>query len=103
MPLWQISPAPRDLESARLDYGRWSDVIVRADTAAEARILASRELGDRSRVTGNETAAGYAGLEDEKLYHVIRLGEEAEKAYESDKRRAGVLKADRAAGGDTGS
>lgn len=93
MPLWQISPAPRDLESARLDYGRWSEVIVRADTAAEARILASRELGDRSRVTGNETAAGYAGLEDEKLYHVVRLGDEAERAYKSDKRREGVLSA----------
>lgn len=94
MPLWRISPAPRDLESARLDYGRWSDVIVRAETAARARVLAAAELDDRSRVTGNETAAGYAGLEDEKLYHVVRLGSDVEKAYPSDRRREGVLRAD---------
>lgn len=99
MPLWRISPAPRDLESARLDYGQWSEVIVRAGTAAEARILASRELGDRSKVIGNETAAGYSGLEDEKLYHVVRLGKEAEKAYKSDKRCEGVLRADWSLGG----
>lgn len=94
MPLWRISQAPRDLESARLDYGRWSAVIVRADSAARARVLAAAELDDRSGVTGNETAAGYAGLEDEKLYHVVRLGRDIENAYASDTRREGVLRAD---------
>jgi hypothetical protein len=94
MPLWRIFPVPRDLESAQLGYGRWSEVIVRAETAAQARLLAAAELDDRSRVTGNESAAGYAGLEDEKLYHAARLGDDIEKAYASDRRREGVLRAD---------
>ena len=94
MPLWRISPAPRELEAARLDYGQWSEVIVRAPNAAYARVIASAELGDRSKRIGNETAAGYAGLEDEKLYHVVRLSDGAANRYRTDKRREGVLKAD---------
>lgn len=93
MPIWRIYPAPRDLKAARLDYGHWSEVIVRAESPAEARAVAAAELGDRSRPVANESAAGYAGLEDEKLFHVVRVTG-GTRRYEADNRRTGVLKAD---------
>ena len=73
MPVWKIFPVAREASARWLDYGHWSEVLVRAATAARARVVASAELKDRSEPVGNESAAGHAGLEDEKLYHVIRV------------------------------
>jgi len=93
MPIWQIKPAPRDLDAALLGYGHWSEVIVRADSAAEARVVAAAELGDRSQPIANESAAGGSGLEDEKLYHVVRMTQGVDR-FRTDPRRKGVLQAD---------
>lgn len=93
MPIWRITPAPRDLDAALLDYGYWSEVLVRAGSPARARVVAAAELGDRSRPIANESAAGYAALEDEKLYRVVRADEAAAR-FRDDRRREGVLKAD---------
>lgn len=93
MPIWRIFPAPRSREAALLDYGHWAEILVRAGTAAEARVVAAAELGDRSRPIANESAAGYSGIEDEKLYHVIRIAEPMAD-FAGDTRRTGVLKAD---------
>jgi hypothetical protein len=73
MPVWRIFPVARESSARWLDYAHWSEVIVRAPTAARARVVASAELKDRSEPIGNESAAGYAALEDEKLYHVVRV------------------------------
>lgn len=73
MPVWRIVPAPRDTGSGWLGYERWMEVVVRADSAARARVVAADQLGDRSDPVGNESAAGYAALEDEKRYHVLRM------------------------------
>ena len=73
MPVWRIFPVARESSARWLDYARWSEVLVRASTAARARVIASAELDDRSEPIGNESAAGHAGLEDEKLYHVVRV------------------------------
>lgn len=79
MPVWRIFPVTRPTSARWLDYERWSEVLVRAPTAARARVIASAELKDRSEPIGNESAAGYAALEDEKLYHVVRV-EDADDA-----------------------
>lgn len=73
MPVWRIFPVTRFTSARWLDYDHWSEVLVRAPTAARARVIASAELNDRSEPIGNESAAGHAGLEDEKLYHVVRV------------------------------
>ena len=78
MPVWRIVPVARDSTARWLDYGHWSEVLVCAPTAAQARVVAAAELKDRSEPIGNESAAGHAGLEDEKLYHVVRV----EDAYD---------------------
>ena len=93
MPIWRITPAPRNLESARLDYGRWSEVIVRASSAARARIVAAIELADLTQPVANESAASGGGLQDEKLYHVARVSGAAGR-FREDSRSEGVLKAD---------
>ena len=93
MPIWRIVPVVSENDAAWLDYGRWTEVVVRATTAARARVVAAAELHDRSRRTGDETSAGYAGLEDPKLYHVVRLTS-GTRRYASDPRREGVLKAE---------
>jgi hypothetical protein len=83
----------RDNADAWLDYGRWTEVIVRAATAARARVVAAAELRDKSTSIGNESAAGYAALEDPKLYHVVRV-DGGTRRYAEDRRREGVLKAE---------
>jgi len=93
MPIWRITPAPRNLESARQDYGRWSEVIVRASSAARARIVAATELADLTHPVANESAASGGGLQDEKLYHVARIADGAGR-FRDDCRSEGVLKAD---------
>jgi hypothetical protein len=83
----------RDNADAWLDYGRWTEVTVRAATAARARVVAAAELRDKSTSIGNESAAGYAALEDPKLYHVVRV-DGGTRRYAEDRRREGVLKAE---------
>ena len=93
MPVWKIIPVAREDEEAWLDYGHWTEVLVRAPTAARARVVAAAELHDRSRPIGNESAAGQAGLEDPKLYHVVRV-QAGTRPFASDRRREAVLKAE---------
>jgi hypothetical protein len=93
LPIWRIFPVARDNEDAWLDYGRWTEVLVRAATAARARVVAAAELQDRSGPIGNESAAGYAALEDPKLYHVVRVDGGTRWCAE-DRRRERVLKAE---------
>lgn len=73
LPLWRLTPA------AELDDPRWLDhrpipeVLVRARTAAEARVLASETSQSNSAgAVGNESANNHSRLLDEKLYRVDR-------------------------------
>ncbi|MBU0723359.1 MAG: hypothetical protein KJ904_10230 [Alphaproteobacteria bacterium] len=73
MPLWKIVPTANAGDTRWLDYRRWQEVIVRADTSAQAVLLASTELGRPNGHVGNESPTNMNGLEDEKLYAVQRL------------------------------
>lgn len=73
MPLWKIVPNATADDPRWLDFPRWQEVIVRADTAGEAVLNAANELGRQRRQVGNESPTNATGLEDEKLYTVHRL------------------------------
>lgn len=76
MPLWSIEASAVAEDSRWLDFPIWTDVVVRAPTAAQARLLAAAmeaaEIGDPTTV-GNETLAFRSGFQDEKLYHVRQV------------------------------
>ena len=75
MPLWKIVPAA-DLDDPRwLDRRPWLEVMVRAESAAMARVAASGldrppepEVG-----VGNETVGFSSAFDDEKLYWVTQV------------------------------
>lgn len=71
MPLWRLVPHA-DPEDARwLDHPIWEEVVVRADSAAQARLLAAGLEEDPARPpAGNECPSGKSGFADEKLYWV---------------------------------
>ncbi|GAB4391414.1 MAG: hypothetical protein Tsb0032_03080 [Kiloniellaceae bacterium] len=76
MNLWMIAPAAPLNDSRWLNFPQWTEVVVRAQTAAEARMLAGRmeqRLDADLTPTGNESHPFRSGFEDEKLYHVRRL------------------------------
>lgn len=66
------------------DRPQFDEIVVEAPAPALARRRAAKlELslgGDLTRV-GNEGLASKAGVEDEKLYRVVRLSEQAAKRY----------------------
>ena len=76
MTLWKIEPIAVAADSRWMDFPIWADVIVRAPSAARARLVAAameaRELADSTPV-GNETLTFRSGFEDEKLYRVREL------------------------------
>ncbi len=62
-------------DSRWLNYPIWREVIVRADTAALARLVAARlEYDPDEPPTGNESSTFRSAFEDEKLYWVVELG-----------------------------
>lgn len=79
MALWKIVPVAGKGDPRWLDHPIWAEVVVRAPTAAQARVLAAemerREAGDAAPA-GNESLSFTGGFEDEKLYRVMRLGPE---------------------------
>lgn len=74
MPLWRIHPVVHPSDSRWQGRPIWAEVIVRAETAAMARVIAAKldEPAVPHRL-GNETLCFRSGLEDEKLYWVRRL------------------------------
>lgn len=77
MPMWTIYPVAGPADPRWQGRTIWDRVIVRAPTAAMARVLAAKL--DRPRVPhrmGNETHCFRSGLEDERLYWVRRLSNE---------------------------
>jgi hypothetical protein len=81
MPLWRFVPVASRNDSHWQDRRIWHGLIVRAPSAAMARILAERAEERESRgAMGNETHSYRGGFADANLYWVQRLpSEEAEK------------------------
>lgn len=85
MMLWKISPVAPRASSQWQDRPIWDEVIVRASSAAQARVLAAamerRELGHQVPI-GNESHSFWSGFKSEKLYWVRRLRPEEEPALD---------------------
>jgi hypothetical protein len=76
MPLWSIEPTAVAEDSRWLDYPIWADVLVRAPTAAQARLVAAAmEAGaiEGPATVGNESPTFRSGFDDEKLYRVRQV------------------------------
>lgn len=75
MPLWTIDASAVAEDSRWQDFPIWAEVVVRAPSAAQARLVAAameaEEIADPTTV-GNETLSFRSGFQDEKLYHVSR-------------------------------
>lgn len=74
MPLWRIVPVADPTDPRWQGRAIWSEVIVRAASPAQARLVAARlEHDPDAPPVGNESLGFRSGFEDEKLYWVIGL------------------------------
>ncbi|MEX2451487.1 MAG: hypothetical protein WD407_11580 [Rhodospirillales bacterium] len=84
MALWKILPVAPKKDPRWLGRPVWKDVVVRAPTSADARLVAAdmerREMPD-SPPLGNESPISRSGFEDEKLYNVRLLGPDQARAF----------------------
>ena len=82
MPLWRFVPVADRTDSRWQDRRIWHDIVVRAPSAAMARILAA-DAEDVSvpRHVGNEAPVKAGGFADPALYWVERLGAEEAQQY----------------------
>jgi len=77
MALWRFIPVADKTDSHWQDRRIWHGVIVRAPTAAMARVLADAAEARMARgAMGNETASFRGGFCDGNLYWVQRLSRE---------------------------
>lgn len=82
MPLWRLVPHADPDDARWLDHPIWEEVVVRADSAAQARLYAGRLEENRTAPpAGNECPSGKSGFADEKLYWVRELGAADALAY----------------------
>lgn len=76
MPLWSLEASAVAEDSRWQDFPIWADVVVRAVSPAQARLLAAvmeaGEIGDAT-TQGNETLSFRSAFQDEKLYQVRRV------------------------------
>jgi hypothetical protein len=86
MMTWATTPVAASDDPRWLDHERWREVVVRAQTAALARLIAAEALTPRRPDVGNESAPRRKGFEDEMPYHV-RLAGAAAPAQGPDPRR----------------
>jgi hypothetical protein len=80
MYLWRITPTARPSDTRWEDHPVYDEVIVRAETAAMARLTAGRGLYDRDVATqfGQEHDPIFiSAFNDEKLYAVAQLGDDS--------------------------
>lgn len=76
MTLWLITPSAGSEDTRWLDFPIWTEVVVRAPSAARARLLAAQmeaEMTADVPPPGNESLAFRSAFEDEKLYRVRQL------------------------------
>lgn len=83
MRLWKITPSAPPDDPRWLGGPEWREIVVRAKTAAEARVVAARmEAAQQDFSPGRNTAGAGAmdyqsPLHDEALYHVTELPSDA--------------------------
>lgn len=94
MPIWRIHPVAHPRDSRWQGRRIWEEVIVRADCAALARMIAAKldEPAVPYRL-GNETQCFRSGLQDEKLYWARRLDDADAGRYATAKENDGVIAA----------
>lgn len=73
MALWKFTPVAVADDPQWLDFERWSEVVVRADSLGMALTVATHGLGDAEHPPGNESPSGSTGIGNEKLYRVDRI------------------------------
>ena len=82
MPLWRFVPIADPNDSHWQDRQIWGDVVVRAPSAAMARVLADAAEERRVRgAVGNETKSFRGGFADANLYWVERLSDGETKTH----------------------
>ena len=85
MRLWKIVPVAPPHDPRWQDHRIWREVVVRAETAAMARLIAAELERDASNIgVGNETLKSRSAFDDEKLYWVVETEAEAGGADEWD-------------------
>lgn len=92
MPLWRLVPVADRTDSRWQDRRIWHDVVVRAPSAAMARLLAAdAETHDVPARVGNEATGASGGFDDPVLYWVDRLDAEEAQAYGGEDGPMGVV------------
>lgn len=81
MYLWRIVPVAPTNDSRWQDRPVWQEVVVRAESAAMARLTAETLDVDTDGPPQGDGSMSYkSGFEDDKLYRVDRLGDEEAEA-----------------------
>ena len=69
MSFWRLIPAADPDDPRWLDHPIWTEVVVQADGAADARLAAGAlEIDPNAPPTGNEWPSHRSAFDDEKLY-----------------------------------
>ena len=77
MPVWRIHAVAGPDDPRWQGRKIWKDVVVRAPTAAAARLLASDlDRPAETRISDARNVRDWSGFNDEKLYWVQRLNSE---------------------------
>ena len=94
MSFWKIRPVAEPHDSRWQNHPIWKEVIVQADTAALARLVAARLEHDPDEPpTGNESPTFRSAFQDEKLYWVVELGPEEAAAVSEAVGGNGIIRA----------
>jgi hypothetical protein len=92
MPLWRIHSVAHPEDSRWQGRRIWAEVIVQAESAAFARLMASKlDEPPVPHRLGNESLCFRSGFEDEKLYWVHRLSAVEAARYDVATRGGGVI------------
>jgi len=81
MRLWRITPSAPSNDMRWLGGPVWREIVVRAETAAQARVVAAQMEAAQQDFRPGENTAGAAAmgyqsaLYDEALYHVAEMPE----------------------------
>jgi hypothetical protein len=78
MKIWRITPAARFGDSRWEDHPMFAEVIVRAGSAAEARLLAGTGLSraqSQTQFGGERDTIFISAFRDPSLYRVVELAE----------------------------
>ncbi|MFC4353297.1 hypothetical protein ACFOW6_17245 [Fodinicurvata halophila] len=94
MAIWRLYPVVAPSDSAWLGRPIWEEVIVRADTAGMARVVASKlEYPKREGGVGNESHSFNSGLDNERLYWIKKLSAEEAARFDDSPGNPAVLSA----------